>query len=159
MVGNDTRLDDARTPTAHAGSHKAGGGDAISITELGGFATGKLAGRTSAGSGPLEAITPSANLSLTAGTLDVVGPVASALGLTGAVSVDNLSEDTTPYKAADFLCTYDTSASTHKKVRPQNLIPYDILCGITGLPSNAEVVLLSSPPGRSASRPMPRARG
>lgn len=140
--GNDARLADARTPTAHAASHKAGGGDAISVTELGGFASGKLAGRATAGSGALEAITPSANLSLTAGTLDVVGPVASALGLTGAVSVASLSEDVAPDKAADFLCTYDASASAHKKVKPQNLIPYDILCGIVGKPSNGEVVLL-----------------
>jgi hypothetical protein len=140
--GDDLRLSDARTPTAHAASHKAGGGDAISVTEFGGFASGKLAGRTSAGSGALEAITPSANLSLTVGTLDVVGPVASALGLTGAVSLDSLAEDTAPDKAADFLCIYDASASAHRKVRPQNLIPYDILCGIVGKPSNGEVVLL-----------------
>ena len=140
--GDDARLADARVPTAHAASHKSGGGDAISITEFGGFATGKLAGRTSAGSGALEAITPSANLSLSGGALDVVGPVASALGLTGAVSVDSLAEDTAPDKAADFLCTYDASASTHRKIRPQNLIPYDILCGIVGKPANGEVVLL-----------------
>ncbi len=140
--GDDARLSDARTPTPHAASHKAGGGDAISVTEFGGFASGKLAGRTTAGNGALEAITPSANLSLTGGTLDVVGPVASALGLTGAVSINSLPEDTAPEKAADFLCTYDASASAHKKVKPQNLIPYDILCGIVGKPSNGEVVLL-----------------
>jgi hypothetical protein len=140
--GDDARLADARTPSAHAASHKAGGGDAISVTEFGGFATGKLAGRTTASSGALEAITPSANLSLTAGTLDVVGPVASALGLIGAVSIDSLAEDTVPDKAADFLCTYDASASAHRKVQPQTLIPYDILCGIVGKPANGEVVLL-----------------
>jgi hypothetical protein len=140
--GNDGRLSDARTPTPHAASHKAGGGDAISVTEFGGFTTGKLAGRTTAGNGALEAITPSANLSLTAGTLDVVGPVASAFGLTGAVSINSLSEDTAPDKAADFLCTYDASASAHKKVKPQNLIPYDVLCGIVGKPANGEMVLL-----------------
>src|SRR5512132_2983988 len=83
-----------------------------------------------------------ANLSLAAGTLDVVGPVASALGLTGAVSVSSLTEDTAPDRAADFVVTYDFSASAHKKVKPQNLIPYDILCGIVGKPSNGEVVLL-----------------
>jgi hypothetical protein len=140
--GDDARLADARTPSAHAASHKAGGGDAISVTEFGGFATGKLAGRTTPGSGALEAITPSANLSLTGGALDVVGPVASALGLTGAVSVDGLAEDTAPDKAADFLCSYDVSVAAHRKVRPQTLIPYDILCGIVGKPANGEVVLL-----------------
>ena len=140
--GNDSRLSDTRTPTAHATSHKSGGGDAINVTEFGGFTTGKLAGRTTAGSGALEAITPSANLSLAGGTLDVTGPVASALGLTGAVSVNALTEDTAPDRAADFVVTYDTSAGGHKKVKPQNLIPYDILCGIVGKPSNGEMVLL-----------------
>jgi hypothetical protein len=90
----------------------------------------------------LEAISITANLSLSAGTLDVTGPVASALGLTGAVSVNSLTEDTVPDKAADFVCTYDASASAHKKVKPQNLIPYDILCGIVAKPSNSEIVLL-----------------
>src|SRR5512132_3894023 len=135
MPGCRTRARPRRT-------HKSSGGDAINVTEFGGFTTGKLAGRTTAGNGVLEAITPSANLSLTGGTLDVVGPVASALGLTGAVSVNSLSEDSAPDKAADFVCTYDASASAHKKVKPQNLIPYDILCGIVGKPSNGEVVLL-----------------
>ena len=37
----------------------------------------------------------------------MTGPVASALGLTGAVSVNALTEDTAPDKAADFVCTYD----------------------------------------------------
>jgi hypothetical protein len=33
-VGNDSRLSDARTPTAHATSHKSGGSDAIKLDEL-----------------------------------------------------------------------------------------------------------------------------
>jgi len=33
----------------------------------------------------------------------------------------NLTEDTTPDTAADFLTTWDTSASAYKKVKPQNL--------------------------------------
>ena len=32
--GNDSRLSDARTPTAHATSHKSGGADAIKLDEL-----------------------------------------------------------------------------------------------------------------------------
>jgi hypothetical protein len=32
--GNDARLSDARTPTAHASSHKSGGADAIKLDEL-----------------------------------------------------------------------------------------------------------------------------
>jgi hypothetical protein len=33
-AGNDSRLSDSRPPTAHAGSHKAGGSDAIRLDEL-----------------------------------------------------------------------------------------------------------------------------
>lgn len=33
--GNDSRLSDARTPTAHANSHKAAGADALAVTDLG----------------------------------------------------------------------------------------------------------------------------
>lgn len=33
----------------------------------------------------------------------------------------NLTEDTSPDPAADFICMYDTSASAYKKVKPQNL--------------------------------------
>jgi len=35
--------------------------------------------------------------------------------------IDGLTEDTTPDTAADFLVTYDTSASAPKKVKPSNL--------------------------------------
>lgn len=34
VAGNDARLSDARTPTAHATSHKSGGSDAIKLDEL-----------------------------------------------------------------------------------------------------------------------------
>lgn len=153
-----TLLDDADAATARAtlgvvgtgavdsvfgrsGAVVAASGD-YSYDKITGLATARLVGRTTTGTGAQEAISVSANLSLSAGVLDVVGPVASALGLTGAVSVNSLTEDTSPDRAADFIATYDTSASAHKKVKPQNLIPYDILCGIVGKPSNAEVVLL-----------------
>ena len=33
-AGNDARLSDARTPTAHAASHKSGGGDPIKLNEF-----------------------------------------------------------------------------------------------------------------------------
>lgn len=33
-IGNDSRLSDSRTPTAHATSHKSGGGDSIKLDEL-----------------------------------------------------------------------------------------------------------------------------
>jgi hypothetical protein len=39
-IGNDSRLSDARTPTSHASSHNAGGGDALAIDAV--AATGSL---------------------------------------------------------------------------------------------------------------------
>jgi hypothetical protein len=39
-VGNDSRLSDARTPTAHAASHATGGGDAVTPAAIGASATG-----------------------------------------------------------------------------------------------------------------------
>lgn len=39
-----------------------------------------------------------------------------------SLDITVLTEDTAPDIAADFLATYDTSASTHKKVRPYNMI-------------------------------------
>ena len=38
--GNDSRLSDARTPTAHAASHNSGGSDALTVTSLGGYPGG-----------------------------------------------------------------------------------------------------------------------
>lgn len=37
VQASDTRLSDARTPTAHASSHYSAGGDPLDITQLGGF--------------------------------------------------------------------------------------------------------------------------
>jgi hypothetical protein len=39
-VGNDARLSDARTPTAHAASHYSAGSDPLNIKNLGGFPGG-----------------------------------------------------------------------------------------------------------------------
>lgn len=38
-----------------------------------------------------------------------------------ALNVSGLTEDTSPDESADFLLTYDTSAATHKKVKPDNV--------------------------------------
>jgi hypothetical protein len=42
---------------------------------------------------------------------------------TFALDINELSEDTTPDEAADFLVTYDASAGDHKKVHPNNIQP------------------------------------
>jgi hypothetical protein len=38
------------------------------------------------------------------------------------IDITELTEDTNPDEAADFLITYDTSAGSHKKVKPDNLV-------------------------------------
>ncbi len=91
--GNDARLADARTPTAHAGSHKVGGGDVIRLDEL---------------APPTDVATHNAS--------------ASAHGLCPKLDSN----------AAHFL--NGTGAWSPA--------PYDILCGIVGLPASGEIVLL-----------------
>jgi hypothetical protein len=39
------------------------------------------------------------------------------------IDITELTEDTSPDEAADFLITYDTSAAAHKKVKPDNIQP------------------------------------
>ena len=71
-------------------------------------------------------VTPVANLS--AGT---VTQVSTGSGLTGgpitssgtlSLDVNGLTEDTSPDRAADFVATYDASASGNKKVKLSNLL-------------------------------------
>ncbi len=98
--GNDARLSNARTPTAHAASHAAGGGDDLTLTEaqitglvsdlaakaLAGavgssgitMSTARLLGRTSASTGVVEEITVGAGLSLSGGALSATGGTATA---------------------------------------------------------------------------------
>ena len=70
-------------------------------------ATGKLLGRITAGSGAIE--------ELGAG---------SGLGLSGSdlnVDITELTEDTAPDMAADYVMSYDASAAANKKVKATNL--------------------------------------
>jgi hypothetical protein len=55
--------------------------------------------------------------------------------------INELTEDTTPDKAADFVVTYDTSASGVKKAKPDNLIPAasETVSGRVELATQAEV--------------------
>lgn len=83
--GNDSRLSDARTPTAHnqAGSTITGAYTGCAMT----LATGKLLGRSTAASGAVEEITLGTGLSFTGTTLN-----ATATG--GATNLDGLSDVT-----------------------------------------------------------------
>jgi len=108
-VGNDSRLSDARTPTAHAASHLPGGSDALttaapssqSITASVGVGSAaafaradhvhnftmtslRLAGRTTAGTGTVEEITVSAPLTFSA----------LALGFDQTAALDNVARTT-----------------------------------------------------------------
>lgn len=73
-------------------------------------ATGKLLGRTTAGTGALEELDPGSGLSFTAGALNV--------------DITELTEDTSPDASADYVMTYDASATANKKVKPINLMPF-----------------------------------
>jgi hypothetical protein len=56
-AGNDTRLSDARTPTAHASTHFTGGSDALTATNIGAAQATRqiIAGTGLTGGGTLEA--------------------------------------------------------------------------------------------------------
>jgi len=63
-AGNDPRLSDPRTPTAHAASHASGGADelsndSISLAKLENQASGRVLGTVAGSSGPVVALTQS----------------------------------------------------------------------------------------------------
>ena len=62
-------------------------------------------------------------VTLTAG-VGLAGGGTIAANRTFDLDITELTEDTAPDEAADFLVTYDTSASAHKKVKPDNIQPF-----------------------------------
>lgn len=67
-VGNDSRLSDSRTPTAHATSHKSGGSDAIKLDEL---------------AAPTDVTTLDATTSLHGLVVKATAPAANVLNVVG----------------------------------------------------------------------------
>jgi len=96
-AGNDSRLSDARTPTSHASSHNAGGGDALAIDAVAGTGSLRTLGTsaTSAAAGNdsrlSDARTPTAHAAThTNGTDDIQDATASVKGLATSTQITKL---------------------------------------------------------------------
>ena len=92
-AGNDTRLSDARTPTAHKTSHATGGGDALAPSDIGAVPMSRtLAGLDLSADRTASALRTA--LGLVIGT-DVLAPNGSGASLTGIPesAVTNLVTD------------------------------------------------------------------
>jgi hypothetical protein len=97
VQGNDGRLSDARTPTAHAASHENSGGDEINVTGLSGVLadpqtpTTHGSSHASDGSDPIPAATTSVR-----GTVELATSAETTAGLAVQASDTRLSDARTP---------------------------------------------------------------
>lgn len=111
--------------------------DVVTFAKMQNIATARFLGRLTAGSGDIEELT-SAQIfneinNLTTGSSVALSDIVpfynvginQSRGATVTVllsSVDSLTEDTAPDGANDFLLSYDTSATTPKKVKPDTVL-------------------------------------
>jgi len=106
--GNDSRLSDARTPTAHAASHQSGGGDTINHDSLTGFVSDEHFDHTGITIG-------------TAATSGLNGGGAISGSLALVLAVDRLTAVTT-LQTTDYFPFYDNSGSGTRRISYANLI-------------------------------------
>lgn len=109
-LGNDARLSDSRTPTAHKATHATGGGDALTAADIGAAASTHVhaAGDITSGTiatARLGSGTASASTFLRGDQTFAAPPVTSVDGATGAVTV-------TKYQTFDFTPSAGASGST-----------------------------------------------
>jgi hypothetical protein len=68
--------------------------------------------------------TASSSRTLTEGQgIDITNPTGAGGNPVFSLDVPSLTEDASPDATADYVLTYDTSASAHKKVTPRNIVP------------------------------------
>jgi len=96
-AGNDSRLSDARTPTSHASSHNAGGGDAMAID-------------AASGTGSLRTLGTSST-SACAGNDSRLSNDRTASGLRSATTVVSVSAATAPTTGQVLKATSSTTAT------------------------------------------------
>jgi len=93
---------------------------AVTLAKMANIATASLIGRATAGTGVPEALTAGVSLTIAGTTISraaLTGEVtASANSNATVVDIVGRSVDSTPDYAADYVMTYDTSATTNKRV-------------------------------------------
>lgn len=109
ILGNDTRLTDARTPTAHAASHGSGGGDPVTVaqsqvtnltTDL--AAKAPLASPTLTGTPTVPTATAGTNTTQAASTAFVTGAVSTLSGTTTTSLAGKVDKGTAFYNVKDY---------------------------------------------------------
>lgn len=109
-VGNDSRLSDSRTPTSHASSHNAGGGDALAIDAV-------------AGTGSLRTLGTAATAACAGNDsrLSDARTDSNAIHKSTSAEISGLTEKTTLVGADVFVIEDSAASYAKKKVQVTNL--------------------------------------